>query len=430
MQVANEVKKGTEGVVLFDNLVREHIVKGVHTIGGQGNSLAVETARGVVLVDAGPGGKITAAMIANLRTITQAPVYAIVYSHGHNGYNSGVPAWREHAAARGESAPILIGHRGVARRYSRYVETAGLQQWLNSRQFRREFKPYTDQAFPPPELQFQDFLSLDCGDRRVELLHAPSETDDSIAVWLPEDRFLYTGPAFIRSIPNVGTPLRTFRDPMRWAQSLERLNALNAAVLMPEFGDPVINAAEVEAAFSVTVRALRYLRGEVVTRMNRGMDEREILADMTYPDDIFGHPFLRPIYGCPEYIVREIWRSENGWWDRNPTTLHPAHPQAIARALRAALGDVQPVLDHARALQRQGKIQLALHVVDLATAAPDDDALTAQARELKAELCVQRSRQMASIVSRNILLSSAEDVLGLPIGSRRAEDPEFEFSWN
>lgn len=430
MQRANAVKKGTEGVVLFDNPVRRHIVKGVHTIGGQGNSLAVETARGVVVVDAGPGGKITTAMIENLRAITQAPVHAIVYSHGHNGYNSGVSAWREHAESRGEAGPVLIGHCAVARRYTRYVETAGLQQWLNSRQFRREFKPYTGEVFRLPDLQFQEFLSLDCGDRRVELIHAPSETDDSIAVWLPEDRFLYAGPAFIRSIPNAGTPLRTFRDPMRWADSLERLQALDAAVLMPEFGDPVTCSDEIQAAFSVTVRALRYLREEVVARMNQGMDERDILADMSYPDEIFGHPFLRPIYGCPEYIVREIWRSENGWWDRNPTTLHPAHPQAVATALRAAVGDVESVLDHARTLQRQGKTQLALHVVDLVASSPDDDPQAVQARELKAELCVERATQMASIVSRNILLSSAEDVLGLPVGTRRADDPAFKFSWN
>ncbi|MGS1011541.1 alkyl sulfatase dimerization domain-containing protein [Achromobacter anxifer] len=430
MQGADAVKKGTAGVVLFDNPVRRDIVKGIHTIGGQGNSLAIETGRGVVVVDAGPGGKITAAMIANLRTITQAPVHAIVYSHGHNGYNSGVSAWREHAESRGDAAPVLIGHRGVARRYDRYVETAGLQQWLNGRQFRREFKAYAADAFPSPDVQFEDFLSLDCGDRRVELIHAPSETDDSIAVWLPQDRFLYAGPAFIRSIPNAGTPLRTFRDPMRWAESLERLQALGATILMPEFGDPVTRPEEIQAAFSVTVRALRYLRAEVVARMNQGMDERDILADMSYPAEIFGHPFLRPIYGCPEYIVREIWRSENGWWDRNPTTLHPAHPQAVAAALRAALGDVESVLNHARTLQRQGETQLALHVVDLLAANQDDDPQTLQARELKAELCVERAAQMASIVSRNILLSSAEDVLGLPIGTRRADDPAFEFSWN
>ena len=34
--------------------------------------------------------------------------------------------------------------------------------------------------------------------------------------------------------------------------------------------------------------------------------------------------------GDPSYIVRDIYRSENGWWDRNPTSLHPAAPDAAA----------------------------------------------------------------------------------------------------
>lgn len=36
MQGADAVRKGTAGVVLFDNPVRRDIVKGIHTIGGRG----------------------------------------------------------------------------------------------------------------------------------------------------------------------------------------------------------------------------------------------------------------------------------------------------------------------------------------------------------------------------------------------------------
>lgn len=417
-------------IVLFHNEVHTSIVPGVHTIGGQGNSLAIETSKGVVIVDAGPGGKITVNMIENLRRITDATVYAIIYSHGHNGYNSGVGVWKEHARTRKENPPILISHERVPLRYARYLETAGLQNWLNGRQFRREFKPYTADAFPLPDITFGEHLTLDCGDRKIELVHSPSETDDSISVWLPEERFLYAGPAVIRSIPNIGTPLRTFRDPVRWGQSLEKLYALNPRIVMPEFGAPIIDADEVRDAFLVPLKALRYLRKEVVDRMNEGMNERAILASMTYPDDMFGHKFMRSIYGCPEYIVREIWRSENGWWDRNPTTLHPAPPKAAAAAILTALGDPAVIVKHAESLRDEGKVQLALHVIDILANAESDHPQVAEARKLKAELCVSRAKEMTSIVSRNILLSSAEDLLGLPIGANRALDPEFEFSWN
>ena len=43
-------------------------------------------------------------------------------------------------------------------------------------------------------------------------LWVPSETDDALAVWLPETRVLYGGAATPGdAIPNIGTPLRTQR---------------------------------------------------------------------------------------------------------------------------------------------------------------------------------------------------------------------------
>ena len=408
----------------------QDLVPGVHTLGGQGNTLAIETGLGIVLVDAGPGGGVTRRMIEHLRSTTDAPVYAIIYSHGHAGYNAGVPLWQAHAAERGDAAPLLIGHERVSQRYQRYIETAGLQSWLNSRQFRKPFKLTTERDWHAPQILVQDTLSLECAGRRIEVIAAPSETDDTLAVWLPKERFLYGSAAMIRSIPNVGTPLRTLRDPMRWAATLERLHALAPRVVLPEFGSPITDPQEIDDAFRIPARALRYLRDEVVARMNRGMSEGEILADMHYPPELFGHKFMRPIYGRPDYIVRDIWRSENGWWDRNPTSLHPAPKGAAAAAIFEALGDVSAVLAHAQRLAAEGQPQLAMHVADLIVESQSEDAIVQEARELKASLCDVRARQCASVVSRQILRSCAEDLRGLPVGSTAELDPPSDFSWD
>lgn len=406
------------------------IVPGIRTIGGQGNSMIIETARGIVLVDAGPGGDITRSMIAQLRLVSSQPVYAIVYSHGHAGYNAGIRTWMDHAAERGEPRPILIAQAGVPERYRRYVETAPLQAWLNSRQFRKAMKPAQPAHFPAPDVTFEDRLTLDCDDRIIELIAAPSETSDALAVWLPAERLLYGSAAMIRSLPNVGTPLRTIRDPLRWADTLDKLYALDPAIVLPEFGDPIRNPQEIEDAFLIPARALRYLRTEVVKRMNQGMNEHDILHDIELPEILFGHKFMRPIYGAPDYIVREIWRMENGWWDRNPTHLHPARPRDAAAAVLSALADPKRVLTEALALQSDGETQLALHVLDLLALAESDTPEVKAARELKSQLCRERAKQVPSIVSRQLLLSSAEDVLGLPIGSTAGEDPGADFSWN
>lgn len=136
--------------------------------------------------------------------------------------------------------------------------------------------------------------------------------------------------------------------------------------------------------------------------MNQGLGERDILAQMHYPDKLFGTPWMRPAYGDPSYIVRDIYRSENGWWDRNPTTLHPAAPEAVARAQAAAITDKVAVLAHAQHLAANGELQLALHVIDLLALAEGPAPEIAQARALKAGWLLECAGQIRSYVSRSL----------------------------
>lgn len=395
----------------------EH-ARGVYTVGGQGNSLVVDLGESVLLVDAGPGGDITRRMIREIRDGLGKPVSHIVYSHGHMGYNNGVRQWLDDAAQRGDPAPRVVAHERVMHRYRRYRETSGLQAYTNERQFRT---PYPAQPpahwFHMPEQTYASRLVIDGSQRRVELLHAPGETDDGTAVWIPDVRTLYGGNAFIKTCPNAGSPYRIQREVVRWARTLDMFLALEPEVLIPEFGKPLQTPGEIRDALEIPAQALRYLREEVVVRMNQGMGEIDILHDVALPEELFGHPFMKPVYGCAEYLMRDIWRSESGWWNRNPSDLHPAAPLDAAEALRQALPDPDRVLVHARRLQAEGKTQLALHVVDLLALADEADTRVAEARRLKADLCVERSRQVTSVVSRNLYLSAADDLLGRAIGS-------------
>lgn len=381
------------------------VSEGVWVLAAQGNAFAVETAEGVVLVDTGPGGRKTERMIAELRTLTEAPVAAICYSHGHVGYNVGVPQWIDHNAERGEPAPRIIAHRNLPLRYQRYRETEGYQAILNEMQF-WGFSERFDPIKVDPTETFDDHLVVS-ESPRVELIWTPSETDDAISLWLPETRTLFTGPAVPADfIPNVGTPQRSLRLTGRWADTLDRLAGLRPEILVIEFGPFVTGDDLIQKRLTTTAHALRWLRREVVERLNRGLGERDILADLDYPDEIFDHPWLTWAYGSPEYIVRDLIREESGWWDRNPTTLHPSPPDAVARATFDAIADPDVVIARAEALAADGDPQLAMHVIDLVALGPDDEPAVIRARSLKADLCRARSKQIAPYPSKGLYKSS------------------------
>ena len=396
--------------ILVGNLAGKTIGDGLIVLPGQGNSLAACTDDGVVVLDVS-SPRHAKKMLGTLRDFTEDPVHAIVYSHGHHGYNSAVPIWLEHNNERGDAPPRLVGHENIVERYARYRETNELQARLASLQFPTGIPVGTVMetfTVHDPTETFTDNMELVGGSRRVELIWAPSEVHDAIAMWFPDDGLLCGGAATPGiSIPNIGTPLRTQRFTIRWAETLERLDALGAETLLTEFGPLVEGTGAVHEQLSLTAEALRWLREEVITRMNRGMGEIEILHDISFPEELFGKPWMLPIYGDPEYIVRDLFREESGWWDRNPTSLHPSLPSDAASAVLSAITDPIAVIKKAEELRDGGEIQLALHVIDLIALAEGEDPVVIQARALKTELLRLRGKEVTAFVSKSLYESSA-----------------------
>lgn len=399
---ASTVLKGAEGV--------RELAPDILIMPAQGNSLAIRTDSGLVLMDSGPGRGTTDRMIEALRVWSDDPVRAICYSHGHMGYNDGMGKWVAHADERGDPQPDRIAQENVVRRYARYRETEGLQEHLNQIQFPQFVIRDPAKGLTDPTVTFRDSLVLE-GSPRIELFAAPSETDDAMILWVPSHELLYAGPAFPGStIVNIGTPLRTVRLTIRWAETLERMAALGARTMVQEFGHVIEGKDAVKKRLLGTAKALRWIRREVVERMGKGMTEAEIIHDMDYPEDLFDQPWMREEYGAREYIVRDLWREENGWWDRNPTSLHPAHPAKAADAILSAIPDTDAVLARARALEEDGEVQLALHVIDLLALGASDQPNVQEAKRIKARLCLARAKQVAPYVSKAIYKSSASKI--------------------
>lgn len=395
--------------ILFDDFEPHSLADGVHLVPTQGNGLVVETADGIVLVDGGPGGPVTQGMIAAVRAITAEPVRAIVYSHGHLGYNSGVDEWIAHADTSGHPRPALVAHRNCKARYDRYRETRELQLFLATWQFPKSSRKGLEGSLTlvDPTVAFDDEYLLADNARPVVARWSPSETDDSVSVWLPEQKILWGGPCVINGFPNIGTPFRTLRLTRRWVDSLDAMMALDAEILVPEFGPITTGADEVRGRLQNTADALRWLIEEVTSRINRGMNDVEIIHDLEYPAEWADHFYLSANYGNPDYVVRDLFREQNGWWtSRNVTDLHPAAPDAAAAAVLSAVDPVV-VVERAKALMAEGEWQLALHVLDLVAGAPGDDPLLFEARTLKGDCAAALAQTCPTFVSRSIYKGAA-----------------------
>jgi glyoxylase-like metal-dependent hydrolase (beta-lactamase superfamily II) len=366
------------------------------------NSAAVSTAEGLLLVDCGlqlAGEGIR----QQLRTLTHAPVAAVVFTHGHVDHAFGIGAFDEEAEGAGRPRPRRYAHRRVEDRFRRYARTRAINEHINRTQFGVGAVSWPED-YPWPDVTYDDRYPLELGGERFELRHAHGETDDATWVWAPARKLLFTGDLFIWSSPNCGNPQKVQRYAEGWADALDEMRALHAELLLPGHGPPIEGRQEVADALEKTSRWLRSLVEQTLQRMGRGERADDIATAVRPPADLAEVPYLQPLYDRPEFVVRNVMRLHGGWWNGNPADLLPATEAARAREIAALAGGASALCARARALASADPA-LASHLAEWAVlAAPDDP----EAQRTKRDVFEARAAAEPSLMARNIFLAAAK----------------------
>ena len=386
------------------------VAHGVAFVPSFANATAVDTDDGLFMVDT--GSSVTAPMLHDeIRRWSPSRLNTAVFSHGHIDHVFGVGIFEAEANANGWVAPRVVAHQHLPLRFDRYRRTAGFNQVINRRQF-----GFKDLVWPTeyryPDETYTTDRQLTVGGREFHLRHEKGETDDHTVTWIPSARALCCGDLFIWASPNAGNPQKVQRYPAEWAAALRRMAELHAEVLLPGHGLPVVGADRVAQALGDTATYLESLVAQTIDLMNEGARLSEILHAVAPPAELAERPYLRPVYDEPEFIVRNIWRLNGGWWDGNPATLKPAPDAAIAAELAALAGGPGVLCDRALALLDEGSdpsLRLAGHLAELAwLASPTDSAVC----EVRRQVFTARAAAATSTMAKGVFNWAARESLG------------------
>lgn len=388
----------------------KEIAPGVWFLAGFGNTTILVGSDGAAVVDPGLAAN-GPRVVTELRRITNLPLRYVIYTHGHYDHAFGTPALLEDAAARGHNAPDIVGHVNVARRFARYAKTSGHLAGTYEAQFAIWGPGGGDvvrhAVYCPPTIEFEDQIVLDdLGGLTVECHHGLGETDDHAWVWAVEPKVVVGGDFIVSSLPNAGTPFRVQRYVFEWAEALEAMAAKEPIAVISGHGGVFRDQAP--DMLATTARALRYLDGEVVRRLNEGQWQEQILSEVSLPDDLATSPYLQPLYGCTAFAVRDVMRRYMGWYDGNPSMVFPSTRAEIAGEVIELAGGSEPVLVRVRSLAATGEtddIQRALHLIDFVIFSGAGDQSGAHA--IKADLLDARAAKERSFVAHNVLASAA-----------------------
>ena len=185
-----------------------------------------------------------------------------------------------------KGAGTVVHHQGVHDRFM--VVTPDLDPFAYAKEALPTDDPEGEAIFPDRDTYYADpnkdgivftgDLTLRVGDHTFELLHTPGHTPGQVAVYVPEERAVFTGDTIFNGCQ---TWLMT-SDVDQWVTALDRIRALDVDHLVPGHG-PVTTAA-----YLATQRAvLLEWKAAVAEAVAKGWSREETIARVRF-DEKFG----------------------------------------------------------------------------------------------------------------------------------------------
>lgn len=385
------------------------------------NTCAFDTKDGIVIFDV-PIRQFGQKSFDEIRKITDKPVKYIIFSHGHFDHAFGYRPFLEEIKQKGWDMPEVIAHENCVKRFKKYEILDNYHDWINKQQFSSVFKGGRDSVVSADEIldptivlkANQSSYSFNLGGINFEIFHDIGETDDSLWLWVPEKKTICTGDLMVSSFPNVGNPYKVQRYPKDWAIAMEKMREKNAEYLVPGHGRLIEGKENVRDALSITAEAMHFVHDEVVKRLNEGKWFEQIYHEMLeiYPKKFKDHKILRDTYGSYRFAIHAVYRLYHGWYNSgNPTDLFPSKADAIAREF-LKLNSESEYLKRANTLFSEGKLQLALHILDIiikGTEEQNNEALT-DALNLKLKILKQKVKEESNFMAKNILQNGVDQI--------------------
>ncbi len=387
--------------------------------GLSGNVTAIRDAEGLVLCDTGAIDTCETVLASVREWEPDAPIRAVIYTHGHFDHVAGMPLIDRDAEARGAPRPVLVAHENAPRRFERYRRTGPFNERINIRQYSRPGFRWPTEFREPDVLVRKSHRLAEVGEA-IELRHGMGETDDHMWVWLPKRRLAVIGDFYTWAAPNAGNPQKAQRYVIEWAETLRAIVAAGPEVVVPGHG-PVIFGREAIASVLGDIAAwLESLHDQTLALLNSGIRPSDIPHRVAPPEHLSDLPWLKNNYDDPEFVVRAMCRLYGGWWDGNPAHLKPAPDDELAREIALAAGGADRLARRADSLAKEGRLRLACHFAEFAAqAAPSDLGAQATRARIYDQRLKAESGQMAKGVFRDAI-QEAESRIASPGGELRA----------
>ncbi|URQ65886.1 MBL fold metallo-hydrolase [SAR86 cluster bacterium] len=395
------------------------VTDGVHVAVGYAlaNSILIEGEKTNIIIDT-TGSEETATEVKDMfDAINSNPVETIIYTHNHADHTYGATVFAE------GSNPDIYAHSTTEIYLSRVI---GILRPIISSRSNRMFgnalpkEQVENNGIGPfleigrdgrkpgllyPTKTFTDQIEFEAAGHKVQLFHAPGETNDQLFVWLPEKKVLFPGDNFYKTFPNLytirGTP---YRDLVGWVNSIDLMRYLEPEYLVPSHTRPIVGKENINTLLTTYRDAIQFVHDQTVRLMNLGLDPNEIAERLVLPKHLGDSPYLKEFYGTPEWSAKNVFSGYLGWFDGNPSSLKPLPLKDEAEKIIQLSGDWNSLFKVAEDAFLVNDFQWSLQLTDYLLRSRPDDQKTKLLRKSALEAL---GRKESNPNSRYYYLSSA-----------------------
>ena len=395
------------------------VTDGIHVAVGYAlaNSILIEGENTNIIIDTTGTEETAREVKALFDAINPNPVESIIYTHNHADHTYGATVFAE------GSSPDIYAHSTTEIYLSRVI---GILRPIISSRSNRMFgnalpkEQVENNGIGPfleigrdgrkpgllyPTKTFTDQIEFEAAGHKIQLFHAPGETNDQLFVWLPEKKALFPGDNFYKTFPNLytirGTP---YRDLVGWVNSIDMMRYLEPEYLVPSHTRPIVGKEKINTLLTTYRDAIQFVHDQTVRLINLGLDPNEIAEQLVLPKHLGDSPYLKEFYGTPAWSAKNVFSGYLGWFDGNPSTLKPLPLKDEAEKMIQLSGDWDSLFKVAEDAFLTDDFQWSLQLTDYLLRSRPDDQKTKLLRQSALE---GLGSQESNPNSRYYYLSSA-----------------------
>ncbi len=349
---------------------------------GNSNTYLIETSEGSILINTGMGfeAPVHHSNYNELAGKIDGTLKYVITTQGHVDHVGGVQYFRDRNPGLQYIAHANnVEHQAYDKRLTRFRQARSAFRFADI--FPKTFKEYAEAGYkdlnpqdaPTADISFEDRHAFTLGGVEVELIgQMGAETNDSLIVWLPEHRIVFTGNLFgcpFGHFPNLVT-IRgdRYRDALVCAQAAQTVLDLEPEMILYGHHEPVVGAELIQREVAAIRDAIHHVHDEVVKGMNDGKDLETLQQEIRVPPECE----VGEGYGTVVWSIRAIWENYAGWFKHQSTTELYAVPQSDVHADLLELAGADALIERAAKKAESGEREAALHLLDIVLSADAD----------------------------------------------------------